>query len=116
MPRSAWLSKSIGNSVPGSLESTYEECLAYELQQSSLKFLRQNPVPVTYKGLELECGYRLDLLIEDELVIELKSVEELLPVFDAQLLTYMKLADKHLGLLINFNVPMLKMGIKRFVR
>jgi len=86
------------------------------LQQSSLKFLRQNPVPIKYKGLELDCGYRLDLLIEDELVIELKSVEELVPVFDAQLLTYMKLADKHLGLLINFNVPMLKMGIRRFVR
>jgi GxxExxY protein len=101
---------------PGLLESAYEECLAYELQQSSLKFLRQNPVPIRYKGLELDCGYRLDLLIEDQLVIELKSVEELVPVFDAQLLTYMKLADKHLGLLINFNVPMLKVGIRRFVR
>jgi GxxExxY protein len=101
---------------PGLLESAYEECLAYELQQSSLKFIRQNPVSITYKGLELDCGYRIDLLIEDELVIELKSVEDLLPVFDAQLLTYMKLAGKHLGLLINFNVPMVKMGIKRFVR
>jgi GxxExxY protein len=101
---------------PGLLESAYEECLAYELQHSSLKFIRQNAVPITYKGLELDCGYRIDLLIEDELVIELKSVEDLLPVFDAQLLTYMKLAGKHLGLLINFNVPMVKMGIKRFVR
>jgi GxxExxY protein len=101
---------------PGLLESAYEECLAYELHQSSLRFVRQNPLPVKYKGLELECGYRVDLLIEDELVIELKSVEELLPVFDAQVLTYMKFADKHLGLLINFNVPMLKTGIKRFVR
>jgi GxxExxY protein len=101
---------------PGLLESAYEECLAYELHQSSLKFIRQNPVPITYKGLELDCGYRIDLLIEDELVIELKSVEDLLPVFDAQLLTYMKLAGKRLGLLINFNVPMVKMGIKRFVR
>jgi GxxExxY protein len=101
---------------PGLLESAYEECFAYELQHSSLKFIRQNPVPITYKGLELDCGYRIDLLIEDELVIELKSVEDLLPVFDAQLLTYMKLAGKHLGLLINFNVPMVKMGIKRFVR
>ena len=73
-------------------------------------------MPIKYKGLELECGYRVDLLVEDELVIELKSVEELLPIFDAQVLTYMKLADKHLGLLINFNVPMLKTGIKRFVR
>ena len=101
---------------PGLLESAYEECLGYELQHSSLKLIRQNPVPITYKGLELDCGYRIDLLIEDELVIELKSVEDLLPVFDAQLLTYMKLAGKSLGLLINFNVPMVKMGIKRFVR
>ena len=101
---------------PGLLESAYEECLAYELQHSSLKFIRQSPVPITCKGLELDCGYRIDLLIEDELVIELKSVEDLLPGFDAQLLTYMKLAGKHLGLLINFNVPMVKMGIKRFVR
>jgi GxxExxY protein len=101
---------------PGLLESAYEECLAYELQQSSLRFVRQNPVPITYKGLELDCGYRVDLLIEDELVIELKSVDELIPIFDAQILTYMKLANKSLGLLINFNVPMVKMGIKRFVR
>ena len=101
---------------PGLLESAYEECLAYELTQSSLKFLRQHPVPIKYKGLELDCGYRLDLLIQDELVIELKSVDELLPVFDAQVLTYMKLSEKRLGPLINFNVPMVKMGIKRFVR
>ena len=101
---------------PGLLESAYEECLAYELRQSSLKFARQDPVPIKYKGLELDCGYRLDLLIEDKLIIELKSVDELIPIFDAQILTYMKLADKHLGLLINFNVPMVKMGIKRFVR
>ena len=101
---------------PGLLESAYEECLAYELQQSPLKFVRQDPVPIKYKGLELDCGYRLDLLVEDELVIELKSVEQMLPVFDAQVLTYMKLAGKGLGLLINFNVPVLKTGIKRFIR
>jgi len=100
---------------PGLLESAYEECLAYELKQSPLKFVRQNPVPVTYKGLKLNCGYRLDLLVEDQLVIELKSVEELLPLFDAQVLTYMKLTNKSIGLLINFNVPVLKMGLKRFV-
>jgi GxxExxY protein len=88
----------------------------YELRQSSIRFVRQDPVPVRYKGLHLECGYRLDLLIEDHLVIELKSVEELLPIFDAQILTYMKLANKSVGLLINFNVPILKMGLKRFVR
>jgi len=101
---------------PGLLESAYEECLAYELQRSSIRFLRQEPVPITYKGLHLECGYRLDLLIEDRLVVELKSVDELLPIFDAQVLTYMKLANKSVGLLINFNVPVLKMGLKRFVR
>jgi GxxExxY protein len=101
---------------PGLLESAYEECLAYELRQSLTRFVRQEPVPITYKGLQLECGYRLDLLIEDRLVVELKSVDELLPTFDAQLLTYMKLASKSVGLLINFNVPVLKMGLKRFVR
>jgi GxxExxY protein len=101
---------------PGLLESAYEECLAYELKQSSIKFVRQEPVPVTYKDVHLDCGYRLDLLVEDRLVVELKSVEELLPIFDAQVLTYMKLAKKSVGLLINFNVPILKMGLKRFVR
>ena len=101
---------------PGLLESAYEECLADELRQSTLKFARQKPVPVTYKGLELDCGYRIDLLVEDQLVIELKSVEELIPLFDAQVLTYMKLADKTIGLLINFNVPALKLGLRRFVR
>ncbi|MBV8482876.1 MAG: GxxExxY protein [Verrucomicrobia bacterium] len=101
---------------PGLLESAYEECLAYELQQASVRFVRQDPIPITYKGLFLNCGYRLDLLVEDRLVVELKSVEELLPIFDAQVLTYMKLAKKSVGLLINFNVPILKMGLKRFVR
>jgi len=101
---------------PGLLESAYEECLAYELQRASIRFVRQGPVPITYKGLLLDCGYRLDLLVEDRLIVELKSVEELLPIFDAQVLTYMKLAKKSVGLLINFNVPMLKMGLKRFVR
>jgi GxxExxY protein len=101
---------------PGLLESAYEECLAYELQQASIRFVRQDPVPITYKGLLLDCGYRLDLLVEDRLIVELKSVEELLPIFDAQVLTYMKLAKKSVGLLINFNVPILKMGLKRFVR
>ncbi|MBV8214989.1 MAG: GxxExxY protein [Verrucomicrobia bacterium] len=101
---------------PGLWESAYEECLAYELQQASIRFVRQDPVPITYKGLLLDCGYRLDLLVEERLVVELKSVEELLPIFDAQVLTYMKLAKKSVVLLINFNVPMLKMGLKRFVR
>jgi GxxExxY protein len=100
----------------GSSNQLTKNALPTKLKQSSLSFVRQNPVPIKYKGLELECGYRIDLLIENELVIELKSVEELVPIFDAQILTYMKLAGKHLGLLINFNVPMLKMGIKRFVR
>jgi GxxExxY protein len=99
---------------PGLL--AYEECLVYELKRSSIRFVRQEPVSITYKGLHLECGYRLDLLIEDRLVVELKSVDELLPIFDAQVLTYMKLANKSVSLLINFNVPVLKMGLKRFVR
>jgi GxxExxY protein len=101
---------------PGLLESAYEECLAYELKRAAIRFVRQEPVPITYKGLHLECGYRLDLLIEDRLVVELKSVDELLPIFDAQVLTYMKLANKSVGLLINFNVPVLRMGLRRFVR
>jgi GxxExxY protein len=101
---------------PGLLESAYEECLAYELLRASIGFVRQEPVAINYKSIQLDCGYRLDLLIEDRLVIELKSVEELLPIFDAQVLTHMKLAKKSVGLLINFSVPVLKMGLKRFVR
>lgn len=100
---------------PGLLESTYQQCLTHELLLSGLGFRAQHPLPVTYKGVELDCGYRLDFLVEDELVVELKSVEGILPIHEAQLLTYMKLAGVRIGLLINFNVTRLKDGIRRFV-
>jgi GxxExxY protein len=100
---------------PGLLESAYEECLAYELEKASLRFERQKPVRLKYKTLELDCGYRLDFLIEDQLVVEIKSVSELIPIFDAQILTYLKLSNLPLGLLMNFNAPILKSGLKRFI-
>ncbi len=98
---------------PGLLESAYEECLAYEMSRSGLPFERQKEMPLSYKGVLLHCGYRLDFLVEDSLVIELKAVDQVAPLFQAQLLTYLKLAKKSLGLLINFNVPVLKEGIQR---
>ena len=101
---------------PGLLESAYEECLAHELKMVALKFERQKPVPLRYKTVSLECGYRVDFLIEDQLVVEIKSVDVLIPIFDAQILTYMRLADKPLGLLMNFNAQTLKDGLRRFVR
>jgi len=104
--------KTIG---PGLLESAYEECLAHEMQLRGLKFDRQVPLPVTYKGVKLECGYRLDFLVEEAVVLELKAVDALQPIHEAQLLTYLKLGGWTVGLLINFNVPVLKSGIKRIV-
>ncbi|HKW27432.1 MAG TPA: GxxExxY protein [Terriglobales bacterium] len=98
---------------PGLLESTYEECLCHELNLRGIQFQRQLDLPVLYKGLKLDCGYRLDLLVEDRVVVELKAVEQILPVHEAQLLTYLHLAHKPVGLLINFNVPLLKDGIRR---
>jgi len=100
---------------PGLLEATYEACLAYELTENGLAIKRQHPLPVKYKNINLDCGYRLDLLIEGQLIIELKSVEKVLSIHEAQMLTYMKLADVPVGLLINFNVCLLKDGIKRMV-
>ena len=100
---------------PGLLESTYEQCVAYELIQSGIPFKIQQPIPVVYKQIKLDCGYRVDLLVEGRLIVELKSVEQLLKIHEAQVLTYMKLANIRIGLLINFNVQMLKKGIKRFV-
>ena len=100
---------------PGLLKSTYEECLAYELQLASLNFERQKALPLVYKTLQLDCGYQIDLLIEDLLIVEIKSVSELIPIFDAQVLTYLKLASVPVGLLMNFNVPVLKLGLKRLV-
>ena len=101
---------------PGLLESTYEQCLAYELNAAGLNFDIQQSLPVEYKGLKLDCGYRIDVLIEDELILELKSVDGLKEIHKAQILTYMKLAKIPQGLLINFNVPVLKSGIKSFLR
>ena len=98
---------------PGLLESAYEECLCHELSVAGIKFERQKPLPVRYKEVSLECGYRLDLVVEQKLIVELKAVEGLLPIHEAQLLTYLKLSGTTLGLLINFNVPVLKSGIKR---
>ena len=100
---------------PGLLESAYEECLCFELKMRNIAYKRQHDLPINYKGNNLDCGYRLDLLIEDELIVELKSCEHLLPVHEAQLLTYLKLTKIKIGLLINFNVPVLKDGIKRLI-
>jgi GxxExxY protein len=100
---------------PGLLESAYEECLCHELHLRGLSFERQVDLPVEYKGLLLGCGYKIDLVVEREVVLELKAVEALLPVHEAQLLTYLKLSGKRVGLLINFNTPLLSRGIKRMV-
>lgn len=102
------------NLGPGLLESAYEECLTFEMRNSGLKVECQKPVPVVYKEKKLDYGYRVDILVEDTVLIELKSVEALNPVHEAQILTYMRFARKKTGLLINFNVTMLKHGIKRF--
>ncbi|MGO9167742.1 MAG: GxxExxY protein [Candidatus Sulfotelmatobacter sp.] len=100
---------------PGLLESAYEECLCHELHLRGIGFRRQVDLPVEYKGLKLDCGYRLDLIVNEEVVVELKCVERVLPVHEAQPLTYMQLTGKGVGLLINFNVPMLTKGITRRV-
>jgi len=100
---------------PGLLESAYEECLAYELSFANICFERQVPLPVTYKSLQLDCGYRIDLLVEKTVVLELKAVEGIQPIHEAQLLTYLKLGGWPIGLLINFKVPVLRKGIKRMV-
>lgn len=97
----------------GLLESAYEACLCYELTEKGIDFQRQVALPVAYKGINLDINYRIDLLVDGCLILELKSVDRLLPVHEAQLLTYMKLAQCDTGLLINFNVPMLKNGLKR---
>jgi len=103
------------NLGPGLLESTYEECLCHELSQRGIPFERQKPVPVVYKGVKLDCGYRLDLLVADRVILELKSVEALAPIHDSIMITYLKLSEHRIGLLMNFNVQILKEGIKRLV-
>lgn len=100
---------------PGLLESAYHECLCRELALRNIPFERERPLPVEYKSIRLECGYRLDLLVAKKVVVEVKSVESLAPVHEAQLLTYLRLGGWTIGLLINFNVPILKQGIRRKV-
>ena len=101
---------------PGLLESAYEECLCQELKMRNIPFERQVDLPIEYKGIKLSAGYRMDIVVENLLVLELKSVEKLLPIHQAQLITYLRLSNIWLGLLINFNVPILKQGIKRLVQ
>jgi GxxExxY protein len=100
---------------PGLLESVYEECLCHELSLRGLAFRRQVEIPVHFKKINLNCGYRLDLLVEETVILELKSIETILPIHEAQLMTYLKLSKKSVGLLLNFNVPVLKDGILRRV-
>ncbi len=100
---------------PGLLESACEACLVYELAQRGLKVEQQKPIPLVYKSVRLDCGYRLDLLVENTIIIEIKAVEELHPIHEAQLISYLKLSGFRVGLLINFNVRLLKDGIRRFI-
>jgi GxxExxY protein len=103
------------NLGPGLLESAYEQCLAFELSQVNINFELQKPLPLQYKNIHLNCGFRADCIIENQILVELKAVDALLPIHEAQLLTYMRLSKISTGLLINFNVTKLKHGIKRFV-
>ena len=100
---------------PGLLESAYEACLAYDLVDSGFLVERQKGLPVVYRGVELDCGYRIDLLVENKVIVELKAVEKILPIHEAQLLSYLKLSGCKVGLLINFNVKVLKTGIRRLI-
>jgi len=100
---------------PGLLESAYEACLAFELAERGLKVEQQKPLPVIYRGKRLDCGYRLDLLVEGAVIVEIKAVDALAPIHEAQLLSYLRLSGCKLGLLINFNVKVLKHGIRRLV-
>jgi GxxExxY protein len=100
---------------PGLLESAYEECLCYELGANGLAFRRQVPLPVVYKSVRLDCGYRIDIIVDDRVIVELKTAERLLPIHDAQVLTYMKLSGIRTGLLLNFNIAVLKDGIRRLM-
>jgi GxxExxY protein len=103
------------NLGPGLLESAYEACLAYELEAAGLKIERQKPVPLAYKAIRLDLGYRLDMVVDDQVVLELKAVDEFTDIHEAQILSYLKFSDYEVGLLINFNVRLLKDGIRRFI-
>ena len=98
---------------PGLLESAYEECVCYELSQKSLSFKRQVPLPIVYKNVKLDCSYRMDIVVADLVIVEIKAVEHLLPVHEAQIISYLKLANKPIGLLMNFHVSVLKNGLRR---
>jgi GxxExxY protein len=100
---------------PGLLESTYQQCLAHELRINGIELEIEHPLPVVYKDIRLDCGYRIDLLVENEIILELKSVEKIAPIHEAQLLSYLKLANKKQGFLINFNVRRLKDGLKSYI-
>jgi GxxExxY protein len=100
---------------PGLLESTYEECLCHELGQNSVGFQQQVPLPVVYKSVRLDCGYRIDIVVENRVILELNTVERLMPIHEAQVLTYMKLSGIRTGLLLNFNTAVLKDGIRRLM-
>ncbi len=100
---------------PGLLESAYEECLCFELKQNGIAYIRQATLPVVYKDIRLECGYRIDILVESEVVVEIKSVERLMPIHEAQVLTYLRLSGHKIGLLMNFNSVVLKDGLRRLV-
>ena len=101
---------------PGLLESVYVKCLAYELRQAGLPISTEVRLPVQYEGVNLDCGFRLDLIVNGEVILEVKSVRKLAPIHEAQLLTYLKLTGLPIGLLLNFNVPLLKQGIKRLLK
>ena len=100
---------------PGLLESAYQQCLCHELNLRGISFRREVELPVQYKGIRLDCGYRIDILVEEQIILELKVVDGIKKVHEAQLLTYLKLSDKKVGMLLNFNVALMKDGIKRFV-
>jgi len=100
---------------PGLLESAYEACLAFELAQRGLHLEQQKPLPVVYRNVHLDCGYRLDLVVEDQVIVEIKAVDRLAPIHEAQLLSYLRLSGCKVGLLINFNVTILKHGLRRLV-
>ncbi len=100
---------------PGLLESAYEECLCYELSQAGIGFTRQTPLPVAYKNVKLDCGYRMDVVADESVILEIKAVERIVGIHEAQLLSYLKMSGMRIGLLMNFHVPVLKDGLKRIV-
>ncbi len=100
---------------PGLLESAYEECLCHELQLRGLSFERQKPLPLEYKGIKLDCGYRIDIMVENKVILELKCVGSITPVHEAQLLTYLRLSGLKIGLILNFHVSLMRDGVKRLV-